>query len=151
MSGNNIDTLNIGLKIPLFSGFSRAYDQQRAEAQARSANAQVENVRQQVVLEVFSSYYAMQTAARRVATADDLLASASQSAEVALGRYKAGVGIHHRSAHRRARSPMPAPRPSRRARYGARRSPSSRMTSASWTFRGESPLRITVDSSVNRK
>jgi outer membrane protein TolC len=41
---------------------------------------------------VFSAYYSLQTAARRVRTADDLLASASQSAEVALARYKAGVG-----------------------------------------------------------
>lgn len=92
VSGNNVYTVNLGLKIPLFSGFSRDYNQQQAEAQARAASARVEDVRQRVVLEVFSAYYSLQTAARRVRTADDLLASASQSAEVALARYKAGVG-----------------------------------------------------------
>jgi outer membrane protein TolC len=49
-------------------------------------------VRQQVIFEVFSSYYTLQTATRRVHTADDLLASAEQSTEVALARYKEGVG-----------------------------------------------------------
>jgi outer membrane protein TolC len=49
-------------------------------------------LRQEVVFQVFSAYYALQTATRRVATAKDLLASAEQSNEVALGRYKAGVG-----------------------------------------------------------
>ena len=92
VGGNNVYTVNVGLKIPLFSGFSREYDQREAEAQSRAATARVEQVRQQVVLQVFSSYYALQTAARRVRTADDLLASATQSDEVALGRYKAGVG-----------------------------------------------------------
>jgi outer membrane protein TolC len=41
---------------------------------------------------VFVSYYALQTAEQRVATADNLLASALQSAEVAAGRYREGVG-----------------------------------------------------------
>ena len=41
---------------------------------------------------MFSSYYALQTSARRVRTADDLIASAEQSNDVALGRYRAGVG-----------------------------------------------------------
>ena len=92
VGGNNVYTVNIGLRIPLFSGFSREYDQRQAEALSRAATARVEQVRQQVVLQVFSSYYALQTAARRVRTADDLLASATQSEQVALGRYKAGVG-----------------------------------------------------------
>jgi len=38
------------------------------------------------------SYYALQTAQQRVVTADDLLASAEQSAQVAAGRYREGVG-----------------------------------------------------------
>ncbi|HZF73501.1 MAG TPA: TolC family protein, partial [Gemmatimonadaceae bacterium] len=38
------------------------------------------------------SYYALQTAQQRVTTADDLLASAEQSVQVAAGRYREGVG-----------------------------------------------------------
>jgi outer membrane protein TolC len=41
---------------------------------------------------VFSSYYALQTATQRVTTAAELLASATQSEEVAVGRYAEGVG-----------------------------------------------------------
>jgi outer membrane protein TolC len=38
------------------------------------------------------SYYQLQTAGQRVATADDLLTSALQSVQVAAGRYREGVG-----------------------------------------------------------
>jgi len=44
------------------------------------------------VTEVFVSYYRLQTAQQRAVTADDLLQSAEQSAQVAAGRYKEGVG-----------------------------------------------------------
>ncbi|HET7620416.1 MAG TPA: TolC family protein [Gemmatimonadaceae bacterium] len=91
-SGGNSYTVNLGLSIPLFAGFSRAYDQVQAEAQAEAAAARYDALQQQVVFEVYSSYYTLQTAARRVRTAADLLASAQQSEEVALGRYRAGVG-----------------------------------------------------------
>ena len=90
--GGNSYTLNLGLSIPIFAGFSRAYDQVQAEAEAEAAAARHDALEQQVVFEVYSSYYALQTAARRVRTATDLLASAEQSEEVALGRYRAGVG-----------------------------------------------------------
>ena len=44
------------------------------------------------MLQVWTSYYNLKTAAQRVKTARDLLASATQSQEVAAGRYRAGVG-----------------------------------------------------------
>jgi outer membrane protein len=89
--GNNYN-FSLGLQIPLFAGFSRLYDQREAVAQADAAAARADLLGQQVVFQVFSSYYALQTADRRVRTAEDLIASAQQSNEVALGRYKAGVG-----------------------------------------------------------
>jgi outer membrane protein len=85
-------TLSLGLRIPLFAGFSRIYDQREAVALADAAAARADLLGQQVVFQVFSSYYTLQTAARRVRTTHDLIASAEQSSEVALGRYKAGVG-----------------------------------------------------------
>jgi outer membrane protein TolC len=90
--GGNSYQLNLGLSIPIFAGFSRAYDQVQAEAQAEAAAARHDALQQQVVFEVYSSYYTLQTAARRVRTAGDLLASAEQSEQVALGRYRAGAG-----------------------------------------------------------
>jgi len=90
--GSNNYTVSVGLSIPLFGGFSRRYNLQGAQYAADAAEARTTSLRQQVIYQVFSSYYTLQTATRRNRTAEDLLASAQQSAEVALARYKAGVG-----------------------------------------------------------
>jgi outer membrane protein len=84
--------ITLGLSIPIFNGFSHQYDVAAARAQAEAISALADQTRQQVVTQVFVSYYALQTAERRVATADDLLASAQQSVQVAAGRYREGVG-----------------------------------------------------------
>jgi outer membrane protein TolC len=91
-NGANNYNIALGLTIPLFNGFSRQYDLRAAEYEADAASARTETLREQVVYQVFTAYYALQTATRRVHTARDLLASATQSNEVALARYKAGVG-----------------------------------------------------------
>jgi outer membrane protein len=85
-------TISLGLAVPIFNGFSRQYDVSAARAQADAVAALAEQTRQQVITEVFVSYYALQTAEQRVATADDLLVSAQQSVQVAAGRYREGVG-----------------------------------------------------------
>ena len=86
-------TLTLGLAIPIFSGFTRQYAVKQARAEADAALGRAASVKQQVTFQVFSSYYALQTAAKRVKTADDLLASAQSSEDAALGRYRAGVGL----------------------------------------------------------
>jgi outer membrane protein len=90
--GGSNYTVGLGLSVPLFNGFGREYSQQQAEFLADAARARERRLEQQVTYQVFSSYYSLQTATRSVQTAADLLASASQSTEVALARYKAGVG-----------------------------------------------------------
>jgi outer membrane protein len=90
--GGSNYTIGLGLAIPLFNGFGREYAQKQAEFLADAAQARERGLEQQVTYQVFSSYYALQTATRSVLTANDLLASATQSDEVALARYKAGVG-----------------------------------------------------------
>ncbi|MFN2635931.1 MAG: TolC family protein [Gemmatimonadaceae bacterium] len=85
-------SVNLGLSIPIFNGFSHQYDVAAAKAQAEAISALADQTRQQVVSQVFVSYYTLQTAGQRVATADDLLASAQQSVKVAAGRYREGVG-----------------------------------------------------------
>jgi len=92
-SGATNYTLSLGLAIPIFSGFSRQYAVKQARAEADAALGRAASMRQQVQFQVFSSYYALQTAARRVNTADDLLESAQSSEDAALGRYRAGVGL----------------------------------------------------------
>lgn len=84
--------VTLGLSIPIFNGFSYQYDIAAARAQADAISALADQTRQNVVTQVFVSYYALQTAEARVATADELLASAQQSVQVAAGRYREGVG-----------------------------------------------------------
>ncbi len=80
------------VSVPVFTGFRHKYDVEQAEADAAAARARSDDLAQQVMLEVWTSYYALETAAEQVVTSRDFLASASQSADVAGGRYKAGVG-----------------------------------------------------------
>ncbi|MDD5563438.1 MAG: TolC family protein [Thermoanaerobaculaceae bacterium] len=78
--------------VPLFTGFKSTYDIRQAVADAGVASAQADALDQQVVLEVWQSYYSFKTATQLVRTSRDLLASAEESERVALGRYKEGVG-----------------------------------------------------------
>jgi outer membrane protein TolC len=80
------------LSVPLFTGFSQRYNEQQARADEETAQARLNSLEQQVVLEVWTSYYNLKTAEQRVRTSEDLLKSATESYQVALGRYKAGVG-----------------------------------------------------------
>jgi outer membrane protein len=90
-SGNSY-TATISLQIPLFSGGSHVYGIKAAAAAAQAAEQQERGLEQQVVYQVFSGYYTLRTATQQVRTSADLLASATQSEQVALGRYKAGAG-----------------------------------------------------------
>ncbi len=89
---SNNYSANLAVSYPLFTGFKNLHDLRKAKADADAARARVDDLSQQVMLQVWTSYYALETAAEQVATSRDFLASASQSAEVASGRYKAGVG-----------------------------------------------------------
>jgi outer membrane protein len=91
-AGGSTFGLSLGLQIPLVSAFTNRYDVNAARARADAATARADGVRQDVIQEVFTSYYALQTATQRVSTTDALLASAVQSEEVAAGRYREGVG-----------------------------------------------------------
>jgi outer membrane protein len=88
----NSSTLGVNLNIPLFSGFSTTYRVRSAEAQVEAKNAQLEQVHLQVALDVWTAYQNLATATQSLRTTAVLLDSAQQSAQVALGRYKAGVG-----------------------------------------------------------
>jgi outer membrane protein TolC len=80
------------VNVPLFTGYARSYELLRTSEELAQARAQVETLEQQAILQVWTSYYALDTATRRVATSKDLLASAEQSERVAFARYREGVG-----------------------------------------------------------
>lgn len=90
--GADAYSVSVGLSIPLFNGFTWEYNRESAKAFAEAARARAQSLEQQVIFQVFSAYYALRTATVRTVTAEDLLASAKESAEAARGRYQAGVG-----------------------------------------------------------
>lgn len=80
------------LEFPLFNGFSTAYNVFKAKEQAKAATEQLKGINQQVILQVWNSYYSFKTAQQSLETSEDFLASAQQSANVALGMYREGLG-----------------------------------------------------------
>ncbi|HZS58388.1 MAG TPA: TolC family protein [Gemmatimonadaceae bacterium] len=85
-------SLQAGVSIPIFSGLQNYYDILQAKELARAADANAEYQRDLVVYQVFTSYYNLRTATAQVKSSRDLLASAQTNYDVALGKYKQGVG-----------------------------------------------------------
>lgn len=88
----NTYSAGVDLRFPLFTGFRSTYDVRQAEAIAQMTEENTRSLADEVSLQVWNSYYALQTAAQRVRTSRDLLTSAQQTVDVETSRYKAGVG-----------------------------------------------------------
>ncbi len=84
--------VGFSLNIPIFSGYATTYRIRSADEQVALRNAQLEQLRLQVALDVWTAYQNLTTASESLRSSADLLVSANQSEQVALGRYKAGVG-----------------------------------------------------------
>jgi outer membrane protein TolC len=84
--------MSLLLQIPVFNGFSQQFDLMQAKAAADAALERTRSAEQQTTYQVFSAHSDFLTAGERVKTTNDLMDSARQSEEVALGRYKEGVG-----------------------------------------------------------
>jgi len=82
----------IGVSFPIFQGFQNAFNVLQAKELAKASDANAEYQRDQVVYQVFTSYYNLRTATARVKSANDLLVSSQASYDVAIGQYKQGVG-----------------------------------------------------------
>ena len=103
-SGQHVQLELRAFQVPVFSGFSNHYDVAAASEQYQAALARTETTKQQVIQQVFNAYYSSARRRTSVRTSRDLLASATQSEEVARERYREGVGTHRRSAHRAERA-----------------------------------------------
>lgn len=82
----------VSLRFPLFTGFRNTYDIRAAEIETQLASENALGLEQQINLQVWTSYYDLQTATQRVTTSRDLLRDAQESVDVAQGRYRAGIG-----------------------------------------------------------
>ncbi len=89
---SNRASVGLTVSVPLFNGYDRTYRVAAARAEADRQAALLEQTRQQAGLEVFTQKTALDTQIRVLATARELINSASASADIAQGRFKAGVG-----------------------------------------------------------
>jgi outer membrane protein TolC len=90
--GGRTYSLNFGVSMPVFNGFSNHFDVAAANDQYQAALARAALTKQQIIQQVFTAYYTLKTSTDRVRTSRDLLASATQSETVARERYREGVG-----------------------------------------------------------
>ena len=92
LSAMNTTTVGLNVTIPLFSGYAPSYRIQSALANADVKIAQRDRLKLQVSLDVWGAYQSLRTSIESVNASNALVRSAEESARVALGRYKAGVG-----------------------------------------------------------
>ncbi len=85
-------SLGVTVSIPLFTGFNRTYQVQSAQARLENQIAARNTVSLQIALDVWQAYQNLATGTQSVRSSADLVASATESERVALGRYKAGAG-----------------------------------------------------------
>jgi len=84
--------LGFQITIPIFEGFTRTYQIRQAEAQTELQRDTLNEVQQQVGLDVWNSYQALQTATHNLGNSAMLLDVAQRSYTAAQRRYQVGVG-----------------------------------------------------------
>jgi outer membrane protein TolC len=88
----NYDQVGITFTWPLFTGFNVSYGVRQAQATLQAQEANVDQVRLNVTLDVWNGYYSLDSANQQLTATAALTKTAEDNEEVALGRYKAGVG-----------------------------------------------------------
>ncbi len=89
---SNNFTVGVQLDVPLFEGFARGYQVQVAESERQMRQADLNKVSQQVTLDVWKSYNALQAERENLRATEELMKNSEEAFKVAQGRYRAGVG-----------------------------------------------------------
>jgi len=84
--------IGVNVTIPIFTGFSVGYGVRQAQAVLQSREANAEQIRLNVSLDVWNAYYTLDSSNQQLATTATLTRTADNNQDVALGRYQAGVG-----------------------------------------------------------
>jgi outer membrane protein len=88
----NYSLIGLNITIPIFTGFSVDYSVRQAQAALRGREAAVEQSTLTVSLDVWNGYYQLQSANQQLTEAATLVKTAENNQDVALGRYRSGVG-----------------------------------------------------------
>lgn len=84
--------IGIQVSVPIFSGFATTYQARQAQAQVDQESVALDKTRQQVALQVWTSYQTLQTDTQNLAISSQLQTVATQAWESAQRRYRSGVG-----------------------------------------------------------
>jgi outer membrane protein TolC len=84
--------IGLQLSIPFFTGYRNTYQILQAREQLDLQQATRDKLATDVSLDVWTAYQDLRTQGQALTTASELLASAQESYNVALARYRAGVG-----------------------------------------------------------
>lgn len=83
--------IGVQVNVPIFSGFATTYQVRQAEAQADQQSIALDKARQQVALQVWTSYQTLQTDTQNLTTSAQLQHVATQAWQSAQRRYRSGV------------------------------------------------------------
>jgi outer membrane protein len=84
--------IGVTVTVPIFTGFSVGYSVRQAQAELESREVNADQIRLNVSRDVWTGYYALDSANQALAATATLIKTSETNEEVALGRYKAGVG-----------------------------------------------------------
>lgn len=87
-----LTSIGLQLNFPLFTGYQVTYRVRAAREQVEQQVAARDQLRNDVSLDVWNAYQNLRTQGQALAAASDLVRSAQESYDMALGRYRAGVG-----------------------------------------------------------
>lgn len=88
----NTGTLGFSVSVPIFSGLTRAYTIKSAEEQIKSQELSLEQTKLDIYNDVWNAYINYKTAEESWMISFEALSSAAEFRDIALGRYKEGVG-----------------------------------------------------------
>jgi outer membrane protein TolC len=92
LPNQNFSQVGIFVTVPIFTGFNVAYGVRQAQAALEAREANEEQVRLNVSLDVWNAYYALDSANQQLAATATLRKTAENNQQVAQGRYQSGVG-----------------------------------------------------------
>jgi outer membrane protein len=84
--------IGIYLTVPIFTGFNVGYGVRQAQAALVGAEANADQVRLTVSLDVWNAYYSLDSANQQLGVTANLTQTAQNNQDVALGRYQSGIG-----------------------------------------------------------
>ena len=92
LDGFTSGAIGVQVTIPLLTGYRNAYDIALAQAQIAGREADRDELHRRISLDVWNAWQSLTTERSALADAEELLASALESENVARGRYRAGAG-----------------------------------------------------------